>query len=468
VNYTFNSLGDFTGNRVEFRDPLTFDAVYKYSGGTPTANPENFTLFGCTDADYAQEFADYLWAVKSLRRKQVKFTTEMEGLLPSFGQRIAVSSPMPDWGQSGVFVDSIDALTWIVDQPLDWVGSNVIIIRSDTGIPSSPYAVTQGINPNIVVFAEVPPIVNQQGQEPTNYAFGTSTDNVADFIITKISPKDSGLVEIEAQVYNEEIYCAGPWQMGCGDICKQYECDSFQNALASTVDYLWLMDDDPIPAAMADINTGWELLITGNMSAQDSILEYPCVGEGGSMRGGGGSGGTANPADAQPAQKTGYTGSFGALYGPEGALSTNTQFTIFYDNNASTAMTIKATAAGNDLDVTMNWGPVQALGLSFPGGLADSPFVSINYTIQPNFPVTVQFEVFLNFVSAGTFFWDSTLNESLIQTGTIKWWSGGSGDSRMQYSYFSNSRITNEEMAVLADAWLQNQIGYIDPTPGCS
>jgi hypothetical protein len=214
IIYTFDAVGDFTGNVLEYRDPDSFEARYVYAPER-TNNPEAFTLFGCTDETYAQEMANYLWNVKTTRRKAIKFDTELEGLIPSFGQRIGISHTMPDWGQSGVFVESIDALTWIVDQPLDWDENetNVIVIRTDTGLPTSPYTVTKGANPNIVVFSEVPTISNQDGREPTSYVFGVGEEIITDAIVTKISPAGENIVTIEAQVYDERIYEDAPWQM---------------------------------------------------------------------------------------------------------------------------------------------------------------------------------------------------------------------------------------------------------------
>lgn len=266
IIYSFDTDGDFTGNVVEYRDPETFDAKYVYSP-EQTASPEAFTLFGCTDEDYAQEMANYLWNVKSFRRKAVKFSTELEGLIPKFGQRIAISHTMPDWGQSGVFVDMIDALTWIVDQPLDWTEDNVIIIRDPQGLPSAPYTVTQGLNRNIVVFTEVPAITNQQGQEPTSYAFGTATNIITDWIVTKVSPKGDNIVQIEGQIYNEEVYVDAPWQMAPSFVvCKTYECDALTAALISLgLDHTYAMlSADPTDQTAYNISLTTQLDLTGS------------------------------------------------------------------------------------------------------------------------------------------------------------------------------------------------------------
>lgn len=221
IIYTFDSDGDFDGIQVEYRDPDNFDARYTTYPTTAT-NPENFLLFGVTDATYAGQFAQYLWNVKSNRRKLCKFTTELEGLLPRFRDRIGVAHPMPRWAQSGVVIEVIDATTVRVDQALDWTVNNIIILRDETGTPTDPLRVQAGADPDIVVFIDIPTITvsGPDGIEPTSYAFGTENDEVRDFILTKITPKSDLLVEIEAQTYTPTVYEGAPPHMGvsCWDV----------------------------------------------------------------------------------------------------------------------------------------------------------------------------------------------------------------------------------------------------------
>ena len=108
IRYTFDTEGEYDSVQVEYRDADTFQQKYVTSPDTGI-RPDTFVLFGCTDDTYAQEFATYLYNVKTERRKLVKLQTELEGLIPRFGDRIAVATPLADWGQSGVIVRAIIA-----------------------------------------------------------------------------------------------------------------------------------------------------------------------------------------------------------------------------------------------------------------------------------------------------------------------------------------------------------------------
>jgi hypothetical protein len=203
ITYTFDTQGDYDGVQVEYRDPETFSALYvQYPAVLPDgANLDTYTLFGCTDVEYAAKYARYISNVKGLRRKVAKFQTELEGLIPLFGDRIGISHPMPNWGQSGVIVDLIDPLTIRVDKKLDWDIDNVMMLRSDTGLPLGPYPVTKGATEDIVIFDTAYEMYDQQGREPTNWAFGHEDFLVRDFMVSKITPKGDTIVEIEADIH---------------------------------------------------------------------------------------------------------------------------------------------------------------------------------------------------------------------------------------------------------------------------
>lgn len=214
VRYTFDTQGDYDGVQIEYRDPDTFQPQFLTHPGS-SVRPSTFVLFGCTDPVYAQQYAVYLFNVTKIRRKQVTFTTELEGLIPQFSDRIAIAHPLPDWGTSGVIVEVIDPVTYRLDSFLDWAGDKVMMLRSDTGTPSSIYSVTRGAQNNIVVFPEVPDVtVNGPDlQEPTSYVFGDDVKIVKDFILTKIAPQGDTLVEVEGQTYTANIFTDGPPHM---------------------------------------------------------------------------------------------------------------------------------------------------------------------------------------------------------------------------------------------------------------
>ena len=69
-------------------------------GGTAN-NTTELDLFGVVDRDHAHREGLYVAAANKYRRKVISFTTEMEGFIPSLGDKIIVSHDMPQWGQSG-------------------------------------------------------------------------------------------------------------------------------------------------------------------------------------------------------------------------------------------------------------------------------------------------------------------------------------------------------------------------------
>lgn len=58
-------------------------------------------LFGCTNKEQALREATYMALANRYRRRIVTFTTELEGLIPSYGDLIAITHDMAQWGQGG-------------------------------------------------------------------------------------------------------------------------------------------------------------------------------------------------------------------------------------------------------------------------------------------------------------------------------------------------------------------------------
>ena len=243
ILYTFDSDGDFDGVRIEWRDPSNFDSMYSYYP-EDTQNPDTYTLFGCTSKTYAEQFARYLFNIRGRRRKLATLETELEGLLPRFGDRIGISHTMPSWGLSGVFVQEISPTSWYVDQDLEWTADNVLMIRTELGKSSVMYTVTQGATPNIVVFDIEPTelIANADMREPSNYIFGTAENIIRDFMVTKVEPRSDQILSVEAQTYDVEIYDGAPPHMR-GET-GGYQCASILN---------WFEDNQVVTYVVAQV-----------------------------------------------------------------------------------------------------------------------------------------------------------------------------------------------------------------------
>jgi hypothetical protein len=213
LGYQFDKPGAYDGFKVEYRDPATFNAAYATWPSTAAA-PDQVTLFGCTDATLAGQYARLLWQKRLKQRKTAQFETELEGLLPRFADRIAVASRLPRWGQTGVLA-AVSGLNVRTDQPLDWSGTGqVMLLRSETGEPSPLISVSRGSEDDEVILGSDPgfALSNGFGQEPTLYSFGTSDVVVRDFTLSSLAHQGGVRTQLQAMVYDPAVFTGTlPW-----------------------------------------------------------------------------------------------------------------------------------------------------------------------------------------------------------------------------------------------------------------
>ncbi|MFP5486387.1 MAG: phage tail protein, partial [Gammaproteobacteria bacterium] len=103
--------------------------------------------------------------------------TELEGLIPTYGDLIAIAHDMPSWGAGGEIVAwDADTKTATLSGPAAFVAEqpHVMALRRRDGGVSGPYAVTPGSDAQQVVFADLPDIAIETGlsAERTHFAFG--------------------------------------------------------------------------------------------------------------------------------------------------------------------------------------------------------------------------------------------------------------------------------------------------------
>lgn len=82
---------------VEYFNPTTWkpDEVTVSLPGSTETNPATVNLFGCTNQLQAEREGKYIAAANRYRRRLINFQTEMEGLIPTFGDLISISHDMP-------------------------------------------------------------------------------------------------------------------------------------------------------------------------------------------------------------------------------------------------------------------------------------------------------------------------------------------------------------------------------------
>jgi hypothetical protein len=141
-----------------------------------SAKPVKVDIFGVTNRDQAFREGTYLAATNRFRRKGIKFSTEMEGFIPSFGDLILVQHDMPAWGQGGEVIDwdaGTKTLT-LSEPPIYGAGTHYIALRKRDGSVDGPFVVGSGLEANQIIITTTPSFTPYTGgdEERTYYSFG--------------------------------------------------------------------------------------------------------------------------------------------------------------------------------------------------------------------------------------------------------------------------------------------------------
>lgn len=166
---------------VEFFSSRTWkpDEVTVSLPGSSSTNPAKLRLFGCTTEAHAVREGLYLAAANRYRRRIITLRTELEGLIPTYGDLIAIAHDMPSWGAGGEIVAwDADTYAATLSEPVAFVDGqeHVMALRRRDGGVSGPHAVMPGSDAQQVVFADLPDIPIETGlsAERTHFAFGVA------------------------------------------------------------------------------------------------------------------------------------------------------------------------------------------------------------------------------------------------------------------------------------------------------
>lgn len=207
IGYSFDRAGEPDGIIIEYRDPTTFNKSYeRYPRNA--LNPRPVVLFGCKSQSHAQEYAQYLFNLRKYARQTVTFETELEGLIPRPGDRIAVSHDLADWGQSGTII-SYDTTTKIMlldEKPIFGAGTHWITLRDKYGKASAPISCTASGSQSVLLSSN--PTFPITTDIDFYYSFGTSTVRVKDLVVETIEPQGD-TVKITALNFDNRSYTNG-------------------------------------------------------------------------------------------------------------------------------------------------------------------------------------------------------------------------------------------------------------------
>ena len=154
-----------------------------------TDKPATVELFGCTGPEQAMREGLYMAAANRYRRRIMTFRTEFEGLIPTYGDLIAITHDLPHWGQGGE-VTAVDGRTLTLSEPLEWQAGektadatgtdtaeppvHYLALRRRDGSLSGPWPVEPGGDDRTVILSENLDIAPYTGadEERTHFAFG--------------------------------------------------------------------------------------------------------------------------------------------------------------------------------------------------------------------------------------------------------------------------------------------------------
>ena len=198
---------------VEFFNNKTWkqDEVTVSLPGSTTDKPAKVVLYGCTNKEHAMREGYYLAAANQYRRRLTTFTTELEGLIPSYGDLIAIAHDLPSWGVSGD-VAHFDFPSLRLAEPVTFEdeGDHFIALRRLDGSISGPWPVTKGID-NYHVVLEGPldftPYTGAE-KERTHFTFGTSGEKfMVHALVRALRPRGDS-VEVSAVIENASVHTA--------------------------------------------------------------------------------------------------------------------------------------------------------------------------------------------------------------------------------------------------------------------
>lgn len=176
------------------------------------ATVRTMQLPGVTNRAQAWREGMFMAACSRYRRRTVSFQTEMEGLVLSLGDLIAVQHDMPQWGAySEVTAWDGAGLAATLAHDMDWSGGpHYIALRARDGSVMGPYAVTRGGADNVAVLDEEPteaPYTGTQA-ERTHVAFGPGEALYVRAIVLSVRPQSSTRAEVLAIVESDFVHTA--------------------------------------------------------------------------------------------------------------------------------------------------------------------------------------------------------------------------------------------------------------------
>ena len=213
-NVSLWDADEFDSMLVEYTEPDTGylqEEILVTLPGDTTDHPQPVRMPGIQGRNHAYHQALFLLATRRYIRETFSFETGMEGLIASYGDLIAVSHDIPDWGQSGYILaveEQTNGLYLLhLSQPVEFQSgqSYSMFLRGRQGEALGPYNVIELASTTQQILLDtgsewITDFLLGGTTEPMIFAFGL-TDSVTRYArIVGIEPQGGEKVKIVCTV----------------------------------------------------------------------------------------------------------------------------------------------------------------------------------------------------------------------------------------------------------------------------
>lgn len=198
--------------KVEFFNQRTWkqDEITASLPDSAAEQPATVSLFGCTDKDQAIREGMYMAAANRYRRRIISFRTELEGMIPTYSDLIAISHDMPRWGIAGDVIEFAEPVLTL-SEPVSFedAGTHYVVLRRKDGSLSGPWAVSAGASDYQLQLQEEIDFTPYTGteEERTHFSFGVGEHWGVLARVLAVRPRGE-IIEISAVVENSLVHTA--------------------------------------------------------------------------------------------------------------------------------------------------------------------------------------------------------------------------------------------------------------------
>lgn len=212
-NISLWDLDEYDSILAEYTEPstgYTQEEILVTLPGDTSDHPESVRFTGVQERNHVYHQALFLLAKRRYVRETFTFETGMEGFIPSYGDLIAVSHDVPDWGQSGYIVEaSLQSdgtyLIYVSQELVFESGQHYqMLLRNNLGEAIGPYDVVEIGSDNQLL------ILDPQGDtidfllggrtEPMLFAFGPVESVTQNARIIMLEPQGGERIKITCTV----------------------------------------------------------------------------------------------------------------------------------------------------------------------------------------------------------------------------------------------------------------------------